>query len=308
MSIVVSKEEYKELQWVLDKGYEWLARDKSGTLFAFISEPYKGISDNLWDTQHWDNREMLGLPYYEIFLFIKWEDESPYNIRELIMVYEKSVTINPFEEGKYLDWLLVNVHKELESWRGVEGGIDGNGINEVLNLITYYGEQQKLKEGEVILSVGHDGGVETHNATTIEEAMEILTDYGTDYLLVDKPVLPQYVADFLESARRSGIEDLLELFERTPTEVSLWWRNATETETIERIEAIAVAWITDRYDIERYKKYRIKAGDNYVYFNLDGTVRGVTKSNAAITEERLRKLPFDVDLAVSSGIIELEEL
>ena len=61
-------------------------------------------------------------------------------------------------------------------------------------------------------------------------------------------------------------------------------------------------------EVEKESQYRLKAGDNYLYFNLDGTVRGATKKNAVITKERLEKLPFDVDKAVESGIIELEEM
>ena len=34
-----------------------------------------------------------------------------------------------------LNWVKINVRKELDSWRNVEGGIDGDGINEVLNII-----------------------------------------------------------------------------------------------------------------------------------------------------------------------------
>ena len=60
--------------------------------------------------------------------------------------------------------------------------------------------------------------------------------------------------------------------------------------------------------VKEEPQYRLRAGDNYLYFNLDGTVRGATKDNAIITKERLKQLPFDVDKAVESGIIEVEEL
>ena len=62
------------------------------------------------------------------------------------------------------------------------------------------------------------------------------------------------------------------------------------------------------YEVEEQPQYRLKAGENYLYFNLDGTVRGATKDNATITNERLEQLPFDVEKAVESGIIEIEEV
>lgn len=61
-------------------------------------------------------------------------------------------------------------------------------------------------------------------------------------------------------------------------------------------------------EIEQEPQYRMKTGSNYLYFSLDGTVRGATKNNAVISKERLEELPFDVEMAVLSGIIEVEEL
>ncbi|WP_413527400.1 DUF1642 domain-containing protein [Marinilactibacillus psychrotolerans] len=66
--------------------------------------------------------------------------------------------------------------------------------------------------------------------------------------------------------------------------------------------------ILNGYEVEKQKKYRIKSGSNYVWFNLDGAFRGSTKNNAILTQERLDKLPFDVKKAVDSGIIILEEV
>lgn len=56
------------------------------------------------------------------------------------------------------------------------------------------------------------------------------------------------------------------------------------------------------------RQYGIKCGGNYVKFNLDGTMRGSKKYGAIITESYMRKYPFDIQKAIESGIITLEEV
>lgn len=59
------------------KHYEWIARDNDGHLHIYASKPKKGLT--IWaDT---------GLPmvtFDHLFQFIKWEDEEPYSIEELL--------------------------------------------------------------------------------------------------------------------------------------------------------------------------------------------------------------------------------
>ena len=43
---------------------------------------------------------------------------------------------------KGIEWLKREIHKELESWHGVEGGIDGDGINEIMSLINQHEESE----------------------------------------------------------------------------------------------------------------------------------------------------------------------
>ena len=64
------------------KHYEWIARDIDGHLYIYASKPKKGLT--IWvDT---------GLPmvsFDHLFRFIKWEDEEPYSIKELLKGEEK---------------------------------------------------------------------------------------------------------------------------------------------------------------------------------------------------------------------------
>ena len=61
----------------LPKEYKWVARDLSGLVYIFIERPEKGQA--IW---YGCGRPMI--PCYRLFQFIKWEDEEPYSIEELL--------------------------------------------------------------------------------------------------------------------------------------------------------------------------------------------------------------------------------
>ena len=63
--------------------YEWIARDKSRKLFLYHKKPIKVIT--AWSDQQSGDLiySYLG-PFDDMFKFIKWEDEEPYSISELL--------------------------------------------------------------------------------------------------------------------------------------------------------------------------------------------------------------------------------
>ncbi len=63
----------------LDKQYKWIARDESEKLFAYYRIPNK-------DTTFWRpaDIQLTELVFPNLFKFVKWEDEQPYNIEELL--------------------------------------------------------------------------------------------------------------------------------------------------------------------------------------------------------------------------------
>lgn len=65
----------------IDTKYSWIARDKDGTLCVYDVKPKKDI--RIYD---WVNGEYLfNLSVFShLFQFIKWENEEPYNIQELL--------------------------------------------------------------------------------------------------------------------------------------------------------------------------------------------------------------------------------
>ena len=59
------------------KHYKWIARDLSGMVYIFIERPEKGQAI-------WYGCGQPMIPFYHLFQFIKWEDEEPYLIEELL--------------------------------------------------------------------------------------------------------------------------------------------------------------------------------------------------------------------------------
>lgn len=63
-------------------GYVWLARDKNGELYAFFNEPTKSFS--VWDDDNEEERYYFPIKEKDLFNFIKWEDEEPTSIDDLL--------------------------------------------------------------------------------------------------------------------------------------------------------------------------------------------------------------------------------
>lgn len=62
----------------VDKSFKWIARDNNGYLYAYIKKPCKL-------TESWNSESCIDLRIFNhLFQFIKWEDEEPYNIQEIL--------------------------------------------------------------------------------------------------------------------------------------------------------------------------------------------------------------------------------
>lgn len=62
----------------VDKRYKWLARDRDGSLGIYENKPNK--SSNIF----WSEGHCKDFCFNCIFQFIKWEDEEPYLIEDLL--------------------------------------------------------------------------------------------------------------------------------------------------------------------------------------------------------------------------------
>lgn len=60
----------------------WLARDSTGYIYFHKELPIKGIYD--WNTDFYGDRLSDIIRTEHVFNFIKWEDDKPYSIEELL--------------------------------------------------------------------------------------------------------------------------------------------------------------------------------------------------------------------------------
>src|SRR5574344_938539 len=81
---MITREEYLELKELYNDGYRWIARDENGYVYVYYGEPKKLVS--IWkDSEHGGSSCCVNkyvLPY------IKWEDEKPTKINDIIRDYE----------------------------------------------------------------------------------------------------------------------------------------------------------------------------------------------------------------------------
>lgn len=84
---------------LLQKGYEWFACDKDGTMVAYEVKPFKMTDDEWWN---YDSEEpkFLTLDNADDIDFVKWEDEEPTNITEWIKNEEEEMKMYSIKDGK----------------------------------------------------------------------------------------------------------------------------------------------------------------------------------------------------------------
>lgn len=80
----LNQEEYVILTNV-DDVYDWIVRDRDGDLYLYALEPSK--EKYCWKCNGLNTEKYF--PFTSNFQFIKWEDEEPYNIYDLIDEYKK---------------------------------------------------------------------------------------------------------------------------------------------------------------------------------------------------------------------------
>lgn len=75
--IKLTRFEYEYLKVAKKEGFNFIARDKSNRLYGFEKQPTKGNAT-------WGSRgDYVGM-FKSTFSFVKWEDEDPYNIDEIL--------------------------------------------------------------------------------------------------------------------------------------------------------------------------------------------------------------------------------
>ena len=105
---------------LLQKGYEWLACDKDGTIVAYEIKPFKMTEDEWWNYDS-EAPKFLTLDNAHDLNFVKWEDDEPANIAEWIKKEEEEMMNR--REARYasVDLLLDNGYQWLA--RDLNGSI-----------------------------------------------------------------------------------------------------------------------------------------------------------------------------------------
>lgn len=164
-------------------------------------------------------------------------------------------------------------------------------------------EKEWLKnEVKSLFDEAYDSGkMEYHES---EESIHRINSLVDQLDEPERPVIPQFVADWIEENECLSLIYIgFKLFNNRIKDEDLndWISNNQE-----QFCRAFLAW--PNVEVEKEKKYRVRAGNRYVRFNLDGSIIGVKKDNSIVCLERLSKLPFDYKKAVESGIITLEEV
>lgn len=230
------------------------------------------------------------------------------------------------------EWAKGVIRKELEAWQNTEGGIDEDGIKYVLNIIDQLDEPEVLSlewidENKKYGGV-HDIGYyipleklqnllvpkqeitqeqvmhwidknEFYDHATAETVLANAVDkgelgyYGTKYFLVEKPVLPKHVVDWIDENR--------EYYENNPLNIGYdLYDNAihpaVDNWIIMNEEKFMRAWL-DGYRIAEKSKYYVDL-DTAAYvakWNGDGQVGIYTDSISGkdefefhLTEEEIK--------------------
>lgn len=79
--MVKLSDEEKVILKNIDKRFKWIARDKNGNLFIYCEKPIK--RESAWGSEIIFDYEVM-IIFNHLFQFIKWEDEEPYLVEDLL--------------------------------------------------------------------------------------------------------------------------------------------------------------------------------------------------------------------------------
>src|SRR5574344_155894 len=83
---MITSKEYELLKHYRATEYRWIARDKDKGLYVYATEPEKRECE--WRTNKFNSSGVYNDDGYHLFQYIKWEDEKPTRIDDLIRDYE----------------------------------------------------------------------------------------------------------------------------------------------------------------------------------------------------------------------------
>src|SRR5699024_1349273 len=168
----INQEEYEVLK-KLDDRWKWIARNYNGALITFTSKPTK--NPNLyWDSfgERMEDR---------LFQFIQWEDESPYNIQELIEEYLYDNRPKLFIDGQEQSFEFIEESEETEvkTLESIRDEIWEEMLRLEDHIIDQWADIRYQTLREVLQKLGHLDEPEVLSEEWIEENKE---DSGVHYI------------------------------------------------------------------------------------------------------------------------------
>lgn len=96
--VKLTRLEYEILKWLEKGGYKFIVRSPSDNLIAYNSAPRKvftgWVSENDFNELVFENKYKMLWSFNELFKFVKWEDEKPISIKEIL----KNCAVENIEE------------------------------------------------------------------------------------------------------------------------------------------------------------------------------------------------------------------
>ena len=276
----INHEEYEILKELDDK-WKWIARDKDGTLVMGAGKneryldgwfPPENIGDSLVADEI--NAVKVISEWGNLFQFIQWEDEAPYNIQELIEEYLYDNQPKLFIDGQEQSFEFIEESEEtevkkqklIEKWESAIGAAEFYGRGKEDRLIEYMrnfvDDLNQLDEPEVLSQKWISENVEyayfdmLDGSGRLSSATAIIKPEKLQNLLVPKqelPVIPKFVAEWIKETKpynslRVAFEYIAQRKrDNHDDELALWVEEGNS-------EAFARAWL-DGYEIEQEPKY-----------------------------------------------------
>lgn len=75
--VKLTRFEYEYLKVAKENECNFMARDKNNNLYLYSNKPWK-------DEIYWYYEDRITLVFVELFKFVKWEDEEPWNIDNIL--------------------------------------------------------------------------------------------------------------------------------------------------------------------------------------------------------------------------------
>ena len=191
----INHEEYEVLKGLDDK-WKWIARDKDNTLVMGAGKNERYLDgwfppENIGDSLVVDETNAVKdvSEYGNLFQFIQWEDESPYNIQELIEEYLYDNRPKLFIDGQEQSFEFieeseekeVNKQKLIKKWESAIEAAEFYGRGKEDRLIEYMrnfvDDLNQLDEPEVLSQEWIDGHKET--------IFDLDEDFETEFIKAD---------------------------------------------------------------------------------------------------------------------------